>query len=491
MVNDKLRTAREVWEAALGELQLQVNKSNFDTWLKGTTGISHQDDILVVGVPNVFVAEWLANRLYSQISRTLSNIAGKSLDVQFVVHIPHRAEARPAPASMADGGTSTLLCQPTKEANASNWDAFHSILDKEPKANHYNSRYTFEAFVAGECNRMAYTAALEVVESPGQTHNPLFIYGDTGLGKTHLLHAIAHAAEAKGLRTACTSAERFTIEFVTAIKNGTTQDFRHKFRNCDVFLLDDLHFLSGKTKTQECVSHTFNELYDQNCQIVITGDRPPRELTSLQKKLRSRLEWGLAIDLQAPDSETRLAILKAKAKRFKPPVPLEVLQYLASNFQQNVRELEGALNSVVAYAKLSGASLDVRLARLAVQDLLPPEGHQASAAPVERTIEAVASYYGLAPEALSGKKRDKQTVLARHVAMYLLREHHNCGLAEIGRMLGNRDHSTVLHGCGKIATGINIDSTLASSVQGILQQLNIHKSSDQPTARGKTAPKRG
>ncbi|MBM3166666.1 MAG: chromosomal replication initiator protein DnaA [Chloroflexi bacterium] len=489
MVNDKLRTAREIWEAALGELQLQVNKSNFDTWLKGTTGISHQDDTLVVGVPNVFVADWLANRLYSLISRTLANIVGKRLDVQFVVHIRRRAEERPA--AMTDGGTSTLVCQPTKDGNTSKWDAFHSILDGGPKVNHYNPRYTFESFVTGECNRMAYTAALEVVESPGQTHNPLFIYGDTALGKTHLLHAIAHAAEAKGLRTVCTSAERFTIEFVTAIKSGTTPKFRHKFRNCDVFLLDDLHFLSGKAQTQECIFHTFNELYDQNCQIVITGDRPPRELTSLQKKLRSRLEWGLAVNLQAPEPETRLAILKAKAKRFKTPVPPEVLQYLANNFQQNVRELEGALNRVVAYAKLSGASLDTRLARLAVQDLLPPEGHPTSAGPAERTIEAVASYYGLTPQALSGKKRDKKAVLARHVAMYLLREHDNCGLTEIGRMLGNRDHSTVLHGCRKIATEINTDSTLASSVQGILQQLNIHKSPEQPTTRGKTTPKRG
>jgi len=491
LVNDKLRTAREVWEAALGELQLQVNKSNFDTWLKGTTGISHQDDTLVVGVPNAFVAEWLANRLYSLISRTLANIVGKRLDVQFVVHIPRRAEARPTSTPMVDGGTSTLLCQPTEEANASKWDAFHSTLEKEEKANHYNSRYTFEAFVTGECNRMAYTAALEVVESPGQTHNPLFIYGDTALGKTHLLHAIAHAAEAKGLHTVCTSAERFTIEFVTAIKNGTTQGFRRKFRNCDVFLLDDLHFLSGKAQTQECIFHTFNELYDQNCQIVITGDRPPRELTSLQKKLRSRLEWGLVIALQAPEAETRLAILKSKARRFKTPIPPEVLKYLASTFQQNVRELEGALNRVVAYAKLSGTSLDTRLARIAVQDLLPREGYSTAAAPAERTIEAVASYYGLAPEALSGKKRDNKTVLARHVAMYLMREHNNCGLTEIGRMLGNKDHSTVLHGCEKIAGQINTNSTLASSIQSILQQLNIHKSPEQPTTRGKTAPKRG
>jgi chromosomal replication initiator protein len=237
--------------------------------------------------------------------------------------------------------------------------------------------------------------------------------------------------------------------------------------------------------------HTFNELYDQNCQIVITADRPPRELTSVQKKLRSRLESGLVIDIQSPDAETRLAILKAKTRRFKTPIPPEVLKYLADNFQQNVRELEGALNRVVAYAKLSGVNMDMRLARLAVQDLLPAEGRQASAAPAERTIEAVASYYRLAPEALSGKKRDKQTVLARHVAMYLLREHNNCGLTEIGRMLGNRDHSTVLHGCGKIATEINTDSTIASSVQSILQQLNIHKSPDEPASRGKTAPNRG
>jgi chromosomal replication initiator protein len=488
---DKLRTAHELWEVALGELQLQVNKPNFDTWLKGTEGISNQGDILIVGVPNIFVAEWLANRLYSLISRTLANIAGKSLDVQFVIHVPRHTDIHPVSRSLADGGTSTLIHESAKVVGSSKWEEFHAVLDRESNINHYNSRYTFDAFVTGECNSVAFAAAMEVVESPGQIHNPLFIYGETGFGKTHLLHAIAHAAEAKGLRTVCTNAERFTTEFVTAIKNRNADEFRRKFRNADVFLLDDLHFLGGKAQTQECVFHIFNELYDQNCQIVLSSDRHPRALTSLHKKLRSRLDWGLVIDLSSPDFETRLSMLRAKAKTLKATVPPEVLNLLASTFKQNLRELEGALNRVVAYTKLSGNKLDTQLAMTAVHDLLPSDGQVIDGRPDESIIRAVASYFGLTPGALSGKKRDKKTVLARHVAMYLLREHNDYSLTEIGRMLGNRDHSTVLHAYAKISAEINTDSSLAASIQYICQQPSFHKSPVKTQPRGKTAPKRG
>jgi chromosomal replication initiator protein len=276
-----------------------------------------------------------------------------------------------------------------------------------------------------------------------------------------------------------------------AIKNRCTDEFRRKFSNADFFLLDDLHFLGGKAQTLECVFHTFNELYDQNCQIVLASDRHPRELTSFHKKLRSRLEWGLVIDLSIPDSETRLSILREKAKKLKATVPAEVLNLLATNFKQNVRELEGALNRVVAYAKLSGKKLDSPLAMTAIQDLLPHECQIVAGQPNEGIIGAVASYFGLTPNALIGKKRDRKIVLARHVAMYLLREHNYLSLSDIGRMFGNRDHSTVLHAYDKIAAELNTNSTLAASIQEIYQHAGFHKSSSQTETRGKATPNRG
>lgn len=474
-----MRSAQQIWEAVLGELQLQVSKPNYNTWLKETTGISYQDDVLVVAVPSVFIAEWLANRLYSLIKRTLAGITGRGVEVQFLIQAPSQA-TRAAQPYQADGGSSAKLMEPPKTASfgsENNLDSIATNTTKEsPNSFSLNPRYTLDNFVTGECNRLAHSAALEVVEGPGSIYNPLFIYGDTGVGKTHLLHAIAHAAKVKGLRVLYISAERFTNEFVTAIKAGKTEEFRLKFRNSDTFLLDDIHFLSGKAQTQECVFHTFNELYDNGCQIVATSDRPPRALSALQRKLRSRLESGLVVELQPPDWDTRLAILNAKAKRLKISIPPEVLQFLATQFPHNVRELEGALNKVSTYTKLSADKLDMRLAKKAVQEIVPSETRQAATATPRQTIDAVSEHYSVTAEALTGKRRDKKTALARQVAMYLLRQQNNYSLADIGRMLGDRDHTTILHGCEKIASELSTNHLLSKSIDAIRQELKARES---------------
>lgn len=453
-----MRLAQEIWEAALGALQLQVNKPNYDTWLKDTTGISYQDDLFVVGVPNVFIAEWLRNRLHSLIKRTLASITGRNIDVQFAIQAPSQADTRLAPTWQADGGTSSKLKEPIKA----------------PKL---NPRYTFDTFIAGESNRLAYAAALEVAEEPGHSYNPLFIYGDTGVGKTHLLHAIGHVAKAKGLRTICISAEQFTNEFIIAIKNNEVEDFRRKFRSTNVLLVDDIQFLSGKAQTQECVFHTFNDLYADNCQIVVTCDRSPKALPSLQKRLRSRLECGLVTDIQPPDSETRLTILSVKTKQLKVSISPEVLQFLATQFQHNVRELEGALNRVVTYAKLNGTKLDIHLTTQALSDIVEKDNQQEAIFTSKLIMDTVANYYGVTPEALTGKRRDKKTALARQVTMYLLREKNRCGLTEIGRILGGRDHTTILHGYEKIAAEVNINPQLSKSIEEIRQGLRTRKTS--------------
>jgi chromosomal replication initiator protein len=452
----KLKSAQAIWEAALGELQLQVSKPNYDTWLKDTTGISYKEDVFVIGVPTVFIAEWLRSRLHSLIKRTLAGITGKTVDIQFAILAPSQA-ACPAPAYHADGGTSTRL----KEAATA---AFR-----------LNAKYTFDSFVVGECNRLAYAAALDISEDPGNRYNPLFIYGDTGTGKTHLLHAIGHTAKAKGFRILLASAEQFTNQFVIALKNNRIDDFHRKFRSADFLLVDDIQFLSGKAQTQECLLYIFNDLYENNSQIVVTSDRPPQAISSVTKKLRSRLEWGLVADLGLPDLETRLTILKAKAKQLNISIPLEVLRFLAKEFQHNIRELEGALNRVLTYSRLGGGKLDINLTRQALADIIP-QGSKQEATPAPKLImTTVADYYGINPKVLADKQRDKKTALARQVTMYLLREHNHCSLAEIGKMLGGRDHTTVLHGCEKITSEIEVNPQLQNSIEEIRQSLKPQK----------------
>lgn len=451
-----MNSAREIWEAALGELQLQVSKPNYDTWLRETTGVHCQGDVFVVGVPNIFIAEWLTSRLHSLIRRTLTNIMGRVVDVQFVVRPPSQVDAHPVATLQADGGTAT---KPRGSVSA-------------PRL---NPSYTFDTFITGESNRLAYAAALEVTEEPGYRYNPLFIYGDTGTGKTHLLHAIGHAAKDKGHRVLLASAEQFTNQFIIALKTNSIDDFHNKFRSADVLLVDDVQFLSGKGQTQECLLHIFNHLYDNNCQMVITCDRTPRAIASVTKKLKSRLEWGLITYIGAPDFETCLAILELKTKQLNISVPLEVLQFLAAHFQHNVRGLEGALNRVTTYAKLSGTEINMEVALQALADTIKQGTHRQVTLKPELIIHTVASHFGIAPETLVGKRRDRKASLARQVAMYLLRERNCFALAQIGEMLGNRDHTTVLHGCEKIASEITTNPHLKKAIDEIRKELAVEK----------------
>ena len=447
-----MKSAQEIWEAALGELQLQVSKPNYETWLKDTTGISYKEDTFIIGVPNVFIAEWLRSRLHSLIKRTLTGITGKTVDIQFAVRAPSQ-ETSPVAAYQADGGTSARLKDPPIPAFR------------------LNAKYTFDSFVVGECNRMAYAAALDVSEDPGNKYNPLFIYGDTGTGKTHLLHAIGHTVKARGCRVLLASAEQFTNQFVIALKNNRIDDFHRKFRSVDFLLVDDIQFLSGKAQTQECLLYIFNDLYENNCQIIVTSDRPPKAIASVTKKLKSRLEWGLVADLGLPDLETRLAILKDKAKQLDVSISPEVQKFLATQFQHNIRELEGALNRLLTYSRMSGGKLDMRLTRQALADIIPKDNKQEATLAPKLIMTTVANYYGISLKGLADKGRDKKTVLARQVTMYLLRQYNHCSLAEIGELLGGRGHRTILHGSEKIASEIDVNPQIRSSVEEIRRKL--------------------
>lgn len=323
--------------------------------------------------------------------------------------------------------------------------------------------------MVGPSNRLAYSASLAVAEAPGHSYNPLFIYAGVGLGKTHLLHAIGHQVLAKGLTFLYVTTEQFTNEFITAIRERTTEQFRAKYRGVEVLLIDDIQFITGKEQTQEGFFHTFNDLHNASRQIVITSDRPPKALALLEDRLRSRFEWGLIADIQPPDLETRMAILRSKAEPLGVTLDDQVVEFVARKVQKNVRELEGSLNRIVAYARLSSSPITVELASRALAELFSDQGRR-SLTP-ERVLEAVTGHFGVERSTLVGKRREKGVALARQVAMYLLREELNLPLTDIGRLLGGKDHSTVIHACGKIAYEMNVDPQLRKSILEIKEAL--------------------
>jgi chromosomal replication initiator protein len=335
--------------------------------------------------------------------------------------------------------------------------------------NRLNPRYTFDAFIVGNSNRLAHAASLAVAEAPGESYNPLFLYGGVGLGKTHLLHAIGHQGVQTGLAVLYVSSEQFTNEIINAIRYRTTEEFRAKYRSVDILLVDDIQFIAGKESTEEEFFHTFNSLHEMSKQIVICSDRPPKAIVSLEERLRSRFEWGLIADIQAPDLETRMAILRVKADLLHYHIPDEIIAYIAGRVQTNIRELEGCLNRLMAYQQLHRTNLTMDVARAAMSSLGNDnrETHLSS----RQIAEAVAEYYHISLEAMCGKQRDKHIVMPRQIAMYLIRQETQASLFEIGQLFGGRDHSTVLHACEKIERTVNTNPTLRREVGAIREQL--------------------
>ncbi len=335
--------------------------------------------------------------------------------------------------------------------------------------NRLNTRYTFDAFIVGNSNRLAHAASLAVVEAPGESYNPLFLYGGVGLGKTHLLHAIGHQGVRSGLAVLYVSSEQFTNEIVNAIRYRTTEEFRAKYRSVDILLVDDIQFIAGKESTEEEFFHTFNSLYEMSKQIVICSDRPPKAITSLEERLRSRFEWGLIADIQPPDLETRMAILRVKADVLHYRVPDDIIAYIAGRVQTNIRELEGCLNRLMAYQQLHRTDLTMEVARAAMSSL--GNDSKESRLNIKQIAQAVAEYYHISLEDMCGKQRDKHIVIPRQVAMYLMRQETQASLLEIGQLFGGRDHSTVLHACEKIDRAVNISPALRREIVAIREQL--------------------
>ncbi|MFC2071798.1 chromosomal replication initiator protein DnaA [Chloroflexota bacterium] len=438
------RSAQQIWEVALGELQIQVNKPNYRTWLAKTAGLSYQDNQFVIGVPNTFVAEYLSKNQHSLIKKVLTGLTHHDVQVQFQV-----------------------------DGNPQNSPSSYGSRDKATPAQQtrlplFNPKYTFDSFTVGSCNQLAYASSLEIAQNPGRSHNPLFIYGEAGLGKTHLLHAIGHTALANNAKVLYVSAEHYTNDLVNAIRERQTEDFRNKYRDVDMLLIDDIQFFSGKKQTGENFFHTFNELHSANHQIAITSDRPPKSLPLLQDRLRSRFEGGLVTDIQAPDFETRLAILQDKATQKGENISADTLEFIALQIQQNIRALEGSLNRVVAYAKLIRTMLTPELAAQALNDIA---GNEPKTAPITPSLimEAVVNNFQLTPSDLKSRKRDEATALARQVAMYLIRQETDSSLAEIGRELGGRSPATVSYAYQKIANDISNSPSLRRKIFEIQQ----------------------
>ncbi len=419
-----------LWQTALRDLSAQVSRANYATWLEGTEGLRLVDDTLTVGTKSEFVTEWLQKRLLPSILHTVTGLVGREIDVRFE---PLRAEDDRQPALQA----------------------MEPVYTEQLPRPRLRERYTFESFVVGPSNRLAHAAAEGVGNAPGRLYNPVFIYGAAGLGKTHLLQAIGRRLLEQSLHVAYLSAEAFTNQLITAIQQRRMPEFRERFRSTGALLIDDIQFIAGKEQTQEEFFYTFNELHESGRQIVITSDKSPPHIQHLEERLRTRFEWGMIADLQPPDMETRVAILRHKAAEQHARVPDEVLQAIATRFKNNIRELEGSLTRVLAYARLTGEPLTLDVVQSALASLsqneprLPPSP--------DLIMQLVCRYFEIDKEALLSKSREKRVAYPRQVAMYLIRELANRSLVEIGQALGGRDHSTVHHGWRKMERALAVD----------------------------------
>jgi chromosomal replication initiator protein len=467
--------AKQVWRAALGELQVTLSPANFETWLRDTALVEVDDTRFRISVPNGFAKDWLESRYRSLISQTLGRIVGYGVQVDFVVGPvdsplddaadgapevagdpggphpqPARSDGGGAPVAVGPGlmprtDAPVRVAQPAQQVRVE-----AGRVGGEGGTSNINTRYTFSNFIVGSANRLAHAASLSVAERPGHAYNPLFLYGGVGLGKTHLMHAIGNQVAVKfpRKRVVYATSEKFTNEFITSIQQGKIDEFRARYRRIDLLLIDDIQFIADKERTQEEFFHTFNAIHEDGKQIVLSSDRPPKAILTLEERLRSRFEWGLIADLTAPDLETRIAILRAKAEEGAVPISSDVIEFIARKVVSNIRELEGALNRIVAYASMGAMPISIELAQAVLSNVLyNPKKRQITP---ERIVKAVSEYYGVGLDALKGQKRDKAIVVPRQIAMFLMREETDVSLLRIGAELGNRDHSTVLHACDKI-----------------------------------------
>lgn len=446
LVLDNSELSNELWQSALGALEVKFSKPIFEMWIKPMRLVSVSGSRMVLAVQSNFARDWVENRLKSQVAQVLGELFGESFELELTVAEEPSQSASTATPSVAGPA------RPTDDLRPGN----------------LNARYTFEQFVVGQSNRFAHAAAQAVAEAPAKAYNPLFLYGGVGLGKTHLMHAIGHRVmqENRSANVVYVSSEKFTNEFIIAIKNNQTPEFRNKYRHVDVLLIDDIQFLEGKEQTQEEFFHTFNSLHEESRQLIISSDRPPKEIQTLENRLRSRFEWGLLTDIQPPDLETREAILRKKAESEKIPVLDEVTSFIAKVIPSNIRELEGALIRVVAFASLTKSQITVELAAEVLKNAI-------AAAPLRRVTIAlikdrVAKAHGLTVKEMDHQRRDQRLAQPRQIAMYLATELTECSLPHIAREFGKKDHTTIMYARDKVKDQMDSDEVYRNKVRSLL-----------------------
>jgi len=445
-------TAESLWAEVAGRLRGALNTTTYKTWFAEVAGAELSSKSFTISVPNDFTREWIEGHFLGLISAAVRDATGQERRIGLTVshHEPD------LPVTVAAAAAAHVAAEPPRRLDPTGM----------------NPKYTFDSFVIGSSNRFAHAAALAVAEAPAQAYNPLFIYGSTGLGKTHLLQAIAqYTSEHAGELTArYVTSETFMNDFINSLRDKRIEGFKQRYRNYDVLLIDDVQFFEHKERIQEEFFHTFNSLYEAGSQIVISSDRPPREISTLEERLRSRFEWGLITDIQPPDLETRIAILRKKVKTDGIAVPdTEVLTFIASRISTNIRELEGALTRVVAFSSLTGRSMTSELAQDVLKDVFP-QGELAEVS-IKRIQETVSDRFGLSLEELCGDKRSQNIVYPRQVAMYLSRELTDSSLPKIGKEFGGRDHTTVIHATSKIARLIKEDRSVYNLVQELTARI--------------------
>lgn len=465
---------RQVWRATLGELEISLSQATFETWFRRTAllRVDEASSTFTIGVSSGFAKDWIEERYRSLIAQTIAKIVGYSVTLQVEVVSEAELDAHGAIAgkrsASTDGATPLHAAAPAG-------DAVRVVDASEPtRPTNLNARYTFATYVVGSASRLAHAASQSVSERPGGAYNPLFLYGGTGLGKTHLLHAIGNAVMERSpkRRVLYITGEAFTNEFILSIQQGAADAFRSRFRKIDVLLIDDIQFIADKERTQEEFFHTFNALHSAGKQIVITSDRTPKEISLLEERLRSRFEWGLIADISSPDLETRIAILRSKVEESGVVVADEVLEQVARRVQSNVRELEGALTRLVAVGRLSGMPVTMELAARVLSEAVYPSPKRILEP--EQVVAVVAEHYGVTVEQLRGPKRDREIVVPRQIAAYLSREETDASLVRIGGALGGRDHSTIIHACSKIEREMSYDAELRREVALLREALLRH-----------------
>lgn len=449
----------DLWARIDDFLKGRLRDDLYARWFAPLRPMSLAEGRLQIGAPDKFHRDFVEDNYRTWFEEFVPDLAGERLRIAFAVDEAPRARAVPPPAAP--------IATPARAANGATGAESTAI---DPRDTRPNPRYTFDTFVVGASNHFAFAAAQAVAANPGKTWNPLFLHGDSGLGKTHLLHAVASAIHEKsGGRVAIVSSERYTNDFVAALSKGMMDEFRRKYRECSALLVDDVQFLAGKDKTAEEFFHTFNELHDHHVQIVLSSDRSPKELKGLDERLCSRFEWGMRVQIEVPEFETRAAILKKKAESEAIDLPDEVTQLLAQHIRSNVRELEGALMRVAAFASLKSEPITLQLARDVLGDVIPPPGYKP---PIEKIQEAVAAYYGLTVAKLTSASREQKIALPRQVAMYLCRTLADEKLQSIAEKFNKKDHTTVIAAIDKVKALLESDPVTRAAVQALSQKLN-------------------